>query len=83
MEGETATSCHWGEGKNKWLRVSFEAARPLSGYPSMNECLHKGPKRFFNNLMAVGLVSYVVDISKFHDKYGHLSRTFCSWTVGE
>ena len=58
------------KGKNKLLRVSFEKAR--RGYPSMNECLHKGTKCFFNNLV----MGYVVDISKFYNKVCLGKRTY-------
>ena len=62
------------KGKKKWLRVCFDAARRQGGYPSMNECMHKGPDRFLNNLLAVllgfrdGRVGCVADISKFHNQ---------------
>ena len=62
------------KGKKKWLRVVFDAARRMNGYPSMNDCLHKGPDRFMNNLLAVllgfrnGRVAAAADLSKFHNQ---------------
>ena len=62
------------KGKKKWLRLCFDAARRQGGCPSMNECIHKGPDRFLNNLLAVllgfrnGRVGCVADISKFHNQ---------------
>ena len=37
----------------KWLRVVFDAARRLKGFPCINDCVLKGPDRFINNLLAV------------------------------
>ena len=60
--------------KKKWLRVCFDASRRQGGYPSMNECLRKGPDRFLNNILSVqicfrnGRVGCVADISKFHNQ---------------
>ena len=41
------------KGKKKWLRVCFDAASRQGGYPSMNECLRKGPDRYLNSLLSV------------------------------
>ena len=59
---------------NKSTRLCFDASRRQGGYPSMNECLCKGPNRFLNNLLAVllgfrnGRVGCVANISKFHNQ---------------
>ena len=58
----------------KSLRVCHDAARRQGGYPSMNDCLRKGPDRFLNNLLGVqicfrnGRVGCVADIAKFHNQ---------------
>ena len=62
------------KGKKKWLRVVFDAARRLKGFPCINDCVHKGPDRFINNLLAVllgfrnGRVAAAADLSKFHNQ---------------
>ena len=62
------------KSKKKWLRVVFDASRRQGGYPSMNDCLHKGPDRFVNNLLSVvlgfrnGRVGCAADIKKFHNR---------------
>ena len=62
------------KGKKKWLRLCFDASRRQGGFPSMNDCLHKGPDRFLNNLLSVvigfrnGRVGCAADISKFHNQ---------------
>ena len=62
-----------GKGR-KSLRVCFDAARKQGGWPSMNECLCKGPDRFLNNLLSVilgfrnGRIGCVADIKKFHNQ---------------
>ena len=62
------------KGNKKSLRVCFDASRRQGGYPSMNECLRKGPDRFLNNLLSVqigfrnGRVGCVADIAKFHNQ---------------
>ena len=67
------------KGKKKWLRVVFDAARRSNGYPSMNDCLMKGPDKYMNNLLAVllgfrnGRVAAAADLSKFHNQV-HLVR---------
>ena len=56
------------------VRLCFDASRKQKGYPSMNDCLHKGPDRFVSNLLAVfvgfrnGRVGCAADISKFHNR---------------
>ena len=58
----------------KWLRVVFDASRRQGGFPSLNDCLAKGPDRFMNNLLSVivgfrnGRVGCAGDISKFHNR---------------
>ena len=58
----------------KSLRVCFDASRRQGGHPSMNDCLHKGPDRYLNNLLAVllgfrnGRVGCAADIAKFHNQ---------------
>ena len=58
----------------KWLRLVFDASRQQGGFPSMNNCLAKGPDRFLNNLLSViigfrnGRVGCAGDISKFHNR---------------
>ena len=58
----------------KWLRVCCDASRRQGGYPSINDCVHKGPDRFINNILSVwigfrnGRVGCRADISKFHNK---------------
>ena len=60
--------------KKKWLKVCFDASRRQGRYPSMNECLRKGPDRFLNNILSVlmcfrnGRVGCVADIAKFHNQ---------------
>ena len=39
--------------KSTPVRLCFDASRKQKGYPSMNDCLHKGPDRFVSNLLAV------------------------------
>ena len=62
------------KGKKKWLRLCHDASRRQGGYPSMNECLSKGPDRFLNSLPSVligfrnGRIGCVADIAKFHNK---------------
>ena len=62
------------KGKKLSLRVCFDASRRQGGYPSLNDCLRKGPDRFMNNLLSVqlcfrnGRVGCVADISKFHNQ---------------
>ena len=64
------------KGKKGWLRICFDASRRQNGYPSMNDCLYKGPDRYLNNILAVlicfrnGRVGCVSDISKFHNRVG-------------
>ena len=61
------------KGKKKTLRVVFDASRRQGGFPSLNDCLDKGPDRFLNNLLSVvlgfrnGRVGAVADIKKFHN----------------
>ena len=61
------------KGKKKQLRVVFDASRKQGGYPSLNDCLDKGPDRFLNSLLSVvlgfrnGRVGAVADIKKFHN----------------
>ena len=56
------------------LRVCFDASRRQGGFPSMNDCLYKGPDRFMNNLLSVilgfrnGRVGCVADIARFHNR---------------
>ncbi len=58
----------------KWLRVCSDASRRQGGYPSLNDCVHKGPDRFINNILSVwlgfrnGRVGCAADISKFHNQ---------------
>ena len=58
----------------KSLRVCFDASRRQGGYPSLNDCLRKGPDRFMNDLLSVqlcfrnGRVGCVADIAKFHNQ---------------
>ena len=60
------------KGKKQWLRVCFDASRRQGGYPSLNDCLYKGPDGYINNLLSViigfrnGRVGAAADISKFH-----------------
>ena len=59
--------------KKQWLRLVFDASRRQGGFPSMNDCLDKGPDRFMNNLLSVvvgfrnGRVGCATDIKKFHN----------------
>ena len=58
----------------KPLRVCYDAARKVAGYPSFNECVHKGPDRFINDILSVtlefrnGRVGCAADIIKFHNQ---------------
>ena len=58
----------------EWLRVCCDASRRQGGYPSINDCVHKGPDRFINNILSVwigfrnGRVGCAADISKFHNQ---------------
>ena len=60
--------------KSTPVRLCFDASRRQNGFPSMNDCLYKGPDRFVNNLLAVllgfrnGRVGCAADIAKFHNK---------------
>ena len=64
------------KGKDgKDLRVVFDAARRHGGYPSINDCLAKGPDNFMNNgVLPVllgfrnGRVAAVADLKKFHNQ---------------
>ena len=62
------------KGKKRWLRLVFDASRRQGGFPSMNDCLDKGPDRFMNNLLSVvvgfrnGRVGCAADIKKFHNR---------------
>ena len=72
--------------KSTPVRLCFDASRRQGGYPSLNDCLMKGPERFMNNLLSVligfrnGRIGCAADISKFHnrvyltDKDMHMQR---------
>ena len=62
-------------GKKGDLRVVFNAAKRHRGYPSLNDCLMKGPDNFMNNgVLPVllgfrnGRVAAVADLRKFHNQ---------------
>lgn len=60
--------------KKKWLQVCLDALPRQGDYPSLNDCLLKGPDRFVDNLLLVivgfrnGRVGAVADIFKFHNQ---------------
>ena len=62
------------KGKKQWLRVSFDASQRRHGFPSLSNCLYKGPDGYINNLLSViigfrnGRVGAAADISKFHNQ---------------
>ena len=63
------------KGKSSDMRVVFDAARRQGGYPSLNDCLLKGPDNFMNNgVLPVllgfrnGRVAAVADLRKFHNQ---------------
>ena len=46
------------KGKKLSFRVCFDASHHQAGYPSLNDCLRKGPDRFMNKLLSVQLCFY-------------------------
>ena len=51
-----------------------DESRRQGGYPSINDCVQKGPDRFINNILSVwigfrnGRIGCAADISKFHNQ---------------
>ena len=72
--------------KSHPVRVCFDASRKQGGYPSMTDCLFKGPDRFVNNLLSVilgfrnGRVGCTADVSKFHNRV-FLVETGCPYAA--
>ena len=56
------------------VRLCFDASRRQGGFPSLNDCLYKGPDNFITNLLSVLIgfrskeVGMVADIRKFHNR---------------